>query len=117
MKERYEVVQDSNGKFYFHLRAADGAVLLSSLACDSKITAKNELLHLRNSLREADRVIEHEAGDHTRFVVVKDHDGTVLARSPHVDPATSFPVLLATIREAAGAPMLDLSKRRHATAT
>jgi len=117
MKDRFEVVQDPNGRFSFQLRAADGATLLSSLACDSKIMAQSDLLHTRNSLRDNDRVIEHQADDGTRFVVIKDRNGAVLARSPHVDPTAPFAAMLDRIRSAAqGAPLVDLTKRKHSAA-
>jgi len=114
MKDRFEVVQDPSGKYRFLLRTADGALLLSSLPGDSKIMVQNDLLHTRNSLGEDACVIEHRADDGTRFVVVKDHDGTVLARSPHMDPKAPFTAILDKIRGAArGAPMVDMAKRKH----
>lgn len=113
MAVRFELVVDPSGKFHFQLRAPDGGVLLQGLSCDSRIMAQNEVLHTRNSLQDEARVIGHVADDGTRFVVVKDQDGTVLARSPHVGSQTLLEELLAKIRNAAvSAPLVDLSKRK-----
>lgn len=113
MATRFELVQDPSSKFHFQLRAADGSVLLLGLPCDNKLAAQNELLHTRKSLRQQDRVVEHTADDHTQFVVIKDGDGSVLARSQHVASPAQLKALVETLCGAAtGAPLIDLCKRR-----
>ncbi len=113
MAVRFELVLDPNGKFHFQLRAPEGEVLLQGLSCDSRIMAQNDVLHTRNSLQDEAHVVGHVADDGTRFVVVKDHDGTVLARSPHVSTQPMLEELLTKIRNAAvNAPLVDLSKRK-----
>jgi uncharacterized protein YegP (UPF0339 family) len=117
MSIRFELVQDSSSKFHFQLRAEDGSVMLLGLPCDNKLAAQNELQHTRSSLRDAARVVEHLANDQSRFVVVKDEDGSVLARSQHVPSASHLTTLVEAIRLAAsGAPLVDLCKRRISAA-
>lgn len=117
MSIRFELVQDPNSKFHFQLRAEDGSVMLLGLPCDNKLAAQNELQHTRSSLRLPERVVEHTGHDQTKFIVIKDEDGSVLARSPHVPSASQLTVLVESIRGAAsGAPLVDLCKRRISAA-
>lgn len=117
MSIRFELVQDPGHKFHFQLRAEDGSVMLQGLPCDNKLAAQNELQHTRSSLRQPERVVEHTANDQSRFLVVKDEDGSVLARSQHVPSATLLDKLADAIRTAAaGAPLVDLCKRRISAA-
>ncbi|MEO6593461.1 MAG: hypothetical protein ABIP94_01765 [Planctomycetota bacterium] len=113
MATRFELVLETGGKFHFLLRSPDGEVLLRSLAGDSKIMAQNELLHARNALRDDARLVPHEGEDGSRFLIVKDRDGSVLARSPKVNTAAELHALTEQIRHAGqGAPVIDLTKRR-----
>lgn len=110
MATRYEVLLEHGDTFYFQLRTDDGRVILKSLGSSSKIMTQNEILHLRNSLRDASRLVSHDAeGKH--FLVVKDRNGAVLARSPRVDTSGELRELTQEITDAATAPIVDLSKR------
>ncbi|HEX5051560.1 MAG TPA: hypothetical protein VFZ65_07310 [Planctomycetota bacterium] len=113
MATRFELLLEPSGKFHFLLRSPDGGVLLRSLAGDSKIMSQNELLHARNALRDDSRLVPHEAEDGSHFLVVKDRDGSVLARSPSVGSAAELEAMTDQIRAAGqGAPVIDLTKRR-----
>lgn len=110
MATRYEVLLEQGDTFYFQLRTDDGRVILKSLGSPSKIMTQNEILHLRNSLRDTSRLISHDTdGEH--FLVVKDRDGSVLAKSPRVDSSGALRELTQEITAAAAAPIVDLSKR------
>lgn len=113
MATRFEVTHDA-GQFLFVLRGADSSVLLRGLPGDSKIMVQNEILHLRRALGDPTRVVAH--GDGTNhFVVIKDTDGSVLAKSPHQATREALDDLLATVRKAAvTAPTIDLAKRANA---
>ncbi len=111
MATRYEVVLDHDDTFVFQLRTADGDVVLRGLGSPSKIMVQNEILHLRNALRDDSRIVPHEAdGEH--FVVVKDRDGSVLAKSKRVDSEAALKELVDGLLAAATAPIIDLSKHR-----
>jgi uncharacterized protein YegP (UPF0339 family) len=113
MAARFEIVQAPDGKFLFQLRGTDGSVLLNGLSCDSKIMAQNEVLHVRNSLRDEARVIAHQADDSSSFLVIKDLKGTAIARSPQVSTGKELTAFTALIRTAAqNAPLVDLAKRK-----
>ena len=88
MSTRFEVVLEHDNTYFFQLRMDDGSVILRSLGSDSKIMTQNEVLHLRNSLRDDSRLVPHDGDDGSFFLVVKDRDGTVLARTPRGRVAT-----------------------------
>lgn len=113
MSARFELVQDPSGKFHFQLRGASGEVLLQGLACDGKIAAQTEVQHVRKALQDPMLLVDHAAADGTHFVVIKDRDGSVLARSPHVASEAAILAVCAEITSTAEkAPLIDLSKQR-----
>lgn len=110
MATRYEVQIENGDTFFFHLRSGDGRVILRSLGSPSKIMTQNEILHLRDAVRDPARLVSHD--DHGRyFLVVKDRDGSVLAKSPRVDSGDELQVLTKEVIAAAAAPIVDLCKR------
>ncbi|HEB53695.1 MAG TPA: hypothetical protein ENI87_10625 [bacterium] len=106
---------DDGGSFFFQLRTGDGEVILRGLGTTSKIMTQNEILHARNSLREEERLVPHQADDGKWFAVLKDRDGSVLARSPRVEGREQLEALVERLQRHAGAPMVDLSKHRSAS--
>lgn len=114
MATRFELVQDPLGKFHFQLCDDGGTLLLESLGGDSKIMTQNDLQHARQALTQADHVVGHVAADGTHFAVVKDDDGSVLARTPHVPSATRLDAMVAEVRNSAlVAPLIDRCRRRR----
>ena len=113
MATRFEVTHEA-GQFLFVLRGADNSVLLRGLPGDSKIMVQNEILHLRRALGDPTRVVAHGDGS-AHFGVIKDNDGSVLAKSPHLTTREALDELLATVRRVAvAAPTIDLAKRARA---
>lgn len=116
MATRYEIVHDHDA-FFFQLRMADGDVVLRGLDSPSKIMVQNEILHLRNALRDDSRLVPHDGDDGERFVVVKDRDGSVLARSKRVDGDAALRELVDDLLGAAHAPIIDLARPRRTATT
>jgi hypothetical protein len=111
---RFEIVPDRD-QFVFHLRTTDGQTLLTGLATSSKIMLQNEILHARKALRDPSHVVKHVGTDGAHWIVVKDLDGSVLAKSPHLPSVTALDeVIDRVLAVAATAPIVDLSKRAHA---
>lgn len=111
MANRFELVVDHD-KFNFLLRTGDGLTLLQGLGSSSRIMTQNEIAHVRRALTDALHLVAHRADDGTHFVTVKDTDGTVLARSPHVGSEALLGELTQRILSIAPtAPIVDLSKR------
>jgi hypothetical protein len=111
MAIRFELVTEQD-RVYFQLQKPTGPLLLKSLGSKSKIMTQNEIAHLRATLQEPSHLVPHEAADGTRFLVVKDKDGSVLAKSPHVPDASSMAALRQEILQAANtASIVDLTKR------
>jgi uncharacterized protein YegP (UPF0339 family) len=111
MANRFELVLDHD-KFNFHLRTADGLTLLTGLGSTSRIMTQNEIAHVRSSLRDPSHLVSHVGDDGSFFVTVKDKDGSVLAKSPHVGSKALLEELAHRILTLAPqAPMIDLSKR------
>ena len=115
MATRFELVSEQD-KVCFLLRAADGTVLLQSVGTGGgKITAQNEILHVRRAMKAPEHLIPHEAHDGSHFFVLKEDSGNVLARSPHVASAPQLSALARQILDAAAAaPIVDLTKRPRA---
>jgi hypothetical protein len=112
---RFELILDHD-KVTFHLRTADGQVLLTGLGAKSKIMVQNEILHVRKALRDPSHLVPHEGRDGSHWIVVKDLDGSVLAKTPHVETAAAANDLIARILALApAAPIVDLTKH-HAHA-
>lgn len=116
MATRFEVVHEHD-EFLFQLRTADGEVVLRSLGSPSKIMTQNEILHLRSAIKEDSHFVPHEAKDGTHFLVLKDKDGSVLAKTDHVASAAQLDQIKATIVAAGGAPMIDLTKKHRSHAS
>ncbi|MCA8963282.1 MAG: hypothetical protein H6838_12080 [Planctomycetes bacterium] len=113
MAARFEVVLDDAGRFSFQLCAPEGDVLLTSLPEASKIMVQSGVLNARNSLRDPDRMVAHNAEDGSHFAVLKDRHGEVLARTSRVASAEALEQLLETVRTlGATAPLVDRTKRR-----
>lgn len=114
MVTRLEVVLEHDDTFFFQLRTVDGDVVLRSLGSPSKIMTQNEILHLRSAIRDDSHWIPHEADDGSHFFVLKDKDGSVLAKSSRTKTAEELEQLKQVIVAAGGAPMIDLTKK-HGT--
>jgi hypothetical protein len=111
---RFEIVPDHD-QLTFHLRTTDGQTLLTGLGSNSKIMLQNEILHARKALRDRSHIVKHAGDDGTHWIVVKDLDGSVLAKSPHLPtPEALEEVIARVLAVAATAPIVDLSKRAHA---
>lgn len=114
MATRFELVVEGD-KTFFQLLDKDGHLLLRSLGSSSKIMTQNEIQHLRRTLSDPSHMVPHDSPDGSRFVVVKDHDGTVLARSPHVRDAAALQALTDQVMAIfATAPIIDRTKRPQA---
>lgn len=112
MNARFELVRDDRDRIGFRLLGRDGLVLLKGLPCDSKIAAQTEVLHARNSIR-AERFVPHVGDDGSHFVVLKDKDGSVLARSPHVRDEGELAQIRAAIEQfGQDAPIVDQTRLR-----
>lgn len=113
MATRFELVLDDAGKVHFQLRSPEGEILLRSVGCDGKIKAQTGVLHVRSALRDPDRSGPQSEADGSHFVVVKEGDGSLLARSVRVADAAGATALLERIRSISDtAPIIDLTKRR-----
>lgn len=95
MSTRFNLVADDRGRISFCLVGDDDQVLLQGLPCRGKIDAQTEVMHTREVLR-ADHLVPHEDDGGNHFVVLKDDDGNVLARSPHV-AAAALPTMVQKI--------------------
>ncbi|MFY9343032.1 MAG: hypothetical protein WAT39_11115 [Planctomycetota bacterium] len=111
MANRFELVLERD-KFTFYLRTSDGLTLLTGLGSTSRIMTQNEIAHVRESLRDPTHLVPHRGADGSHFVTVKDKDGSVLAKSPHVGSAALLDELTQRILSLApSAMMVDTTKR------
>ncbi|MBX3462074.1 MAG: hypothetical protein KF830_02810 [Planctomycetes bacterium] len=113
MATRFELVLDDAGRFHFQLRSPDGDLLLRSVGCDGKIKAQTAVLHARSGLRDPERSKAEADAEGGHWVVVREADGALLARSPRLGDAAAARALLDRIRGLSDtAPIIDLTKRR-----
>lgn len=112
MATRFELVPHHD-RMTFNLRTAEGEILLTGLGgSSSKVMVQNEILHVRSALRDRANLVPHHGKDGSHWVVLKDHDGSVLAKSPHVANAHEREALESRLLAVAGkAPIVDLTKR------
>jgi len=98
MSTRFNLLCDEQGRISFCLVDGEGDVLLQGLPCRGKVAAQTEIMRTRKSLRAPDQLIPHEsqAGEH--FVVVKNNDGDVIARSRRVGTPGELAQLVEVIR-------------------
>ena len=113
MATRFEVVLEHDDTFFFQLRTADGNVALRSLASNSKIMTQNEILHLRRALQDASLLVPHVSADGSHFLIIKDRNGSVLARSSPTNSRQALDDLMQTVQEAASSPVIDLTKKHR----
>ena len=112
MSTRFELRSDEHGRVAFCLFDDDGELLLQGLPCKGKIAAQTEVMHARKSVRVPERFVAHADDEGHHFFVLKDDDGSVLARSRQVASPNELPSLIGTISEAgAGAPIIDRTRR------
>lgn len=114
MATRFEIVLTDGGSYLFQLRNQSGEVLLKGAEKASKIMVQNGILHLRGRLRDPSSFEPHTNVDGSSFVVVRDNDGSALARSRRAPSDDDRTALEQTLIAAAGAPMIDLTKHRTA---
>ncbi len=108
MSAKFEIVQDDHGRFCFRLIDADETMLLTGLPNSGKIAVQGDVQRTRQSIRAADRFHPHTAHDGSLFAVLKDKNGSVLARSRVVAQQPELDGLLQRIGAIAGdAPLLD----------
>ena len=116
MATRFELVLEHEDTFIFQLRTNDGDIVLRGLGSNSKIMTQNELLHLRKAVKDNSQLVPHVGSDDSHFLIIKDGDGSVLARSSKMKSKPELDRLTEFIMEAADSPIIDLTKRRlHAS--
>lgn len=95
----FDLTADEQGRFWFTLKGTEGEPLLVGLKSNGRIPAGIDVLHVRKAVRDIHHFIPHLASDGA-FVVLKDTNGEVLAKSPHV-PKQTLKALVAKIQDLA----------------
>ncbi len=108
MSTKFEIVQDDQGRFCFRLLDGQQHVLLTGLPSKGKVAVQLEVQHARQAIRAGDRFVAHTDHGGEHFVVLKDKDGSVLAKSPHFAVRADVDALIAAVAASApGAPLVD----------
>ncbi|MCA8949133.1 MAG: hypothetical protein KDE27_06510 [Planctomycetes bacterium] len=111
MTTRFELVADDRGRISYCLVDNTGNVLLQGLPCRGKIDAQTEVLHTRKAL-DSEHLVPHQDGEGMHFVVLKDDEGNVLGRSPHVASSHELGAMVNEICAAGPrAAMIDQTRR------
>lgn len=110
MAAKFELIADEPGRYTFTLTGEQGQALLFGVSPDGRIAVQNYILHVRKAVKDAHHFVPHDAPDGA-FVVLKDSNGDVLGKSPHVRKDL-LPGLVDAIQAAApGAPIIERRTR------
>lgn len=81
MPAKFQIKKARNGKFFFHLLAPNGEIILASQMYASKVTAKKGIASVQANAADADRYEEktNKAGEH--YFVLKAKNQQVIGTS------------------------------------
>jgi hypothetical protein len=108
----FDLIPDEQGRYAFTLKGTEGEPLLVGLKTDGRIPAGIDVLHVRKAVRDIHHFIPHLASDGA-FVVLKDINGEVLGKSPHV-PKQTLKALVVKIQDLA--PIAGIHEERPSPA-
>ena len=108
MNAVFDLTADEQGRYWFTLKGTEGEPLLVGLKSAGRIPAGIDVLHVRKAVRDIHHFVPHLASDGA-FVVLKDTNGEVLAKSPHV-PKQTLKALVAKIQDLA--PVAGIHEER-----
>jgi uncharacterized protein YegP (UPF0339 family) len=112
MRTKFELISDEQGHCGFVLKADDGSTLLRGVAAAGRSTVQTEIAHVRKAVKDVHLFVPHRADDGA-FVVLKDRDGSVLAKTPHVPPAHLLGMVQKIRYEAPEAPVFERHIRQR----
>ena len=76
---RFQTFQGLDGKYYFHLRAANGEIVLQSQPYTAKASATSGIASVRTNGASASRFELRDAADGQTYFVLKAANGQVIA--------------------------------------
>lgn len=81
MAGKFELVNTSNGKFKFNLKAGNGQVILTSEVYESKASAENGIESVKKNAGDDDRFERKTASNGSPFFNLKAGNGQVIGSS------------------------------------
>lgn len=105
---RFETFRGLDGRYYFHLRAANGQIVLQSQGYTTLSSAKNGITSVTNNGVQAARFQTKEAADGKTYFVLKASNGAVIGVGETYETVASAERGIATVIE----NIASLSERR-----
>lgn len=81
MAGKFELVNTSNGKFKFNLKAGNGQVILTSEVYESKASAENGIESVKKNAGDDDRYERKTASNGSPFFNLKAGNGQIIGSS------------------------------------
>lgn len=107
MSATFELTKNAKGQFHFNLKAANGQVVLSSEAYESKASATNGIDSVRKNCKDDARFERKTANDGREYFVLKATNGQVIGQSQMYANAATRDQGIASVKENGGSAKLD----------
>lgn len=95
----FELTADEQGRYSYTLKGTAGEPLLLGLKSAGRTDVGIDVVHVRRAVRDLHHFVPHLADDGA-FAVLKDTNGDVLGKTPHV-PKTRLRQLVVAIQDLA----------------
>jgi len=107
MAAKYDLKKSADGQFFFHLKAANGEVILSSEQYKSKASAEGGIESVRKNAPDDGRYDRKVATDGKRFFVLKAANGEPIGKSETYSSADAMETGIASVKKNAPDAKVD----------
>jgi uncharacterized protein YegP (UPF0339 family) len=90
MAGKFEIKQSTNGKHYFHLKAGNGQIILSSELYETKSATENGIESVKTNAPNNDRYERLTSTNGSPYFVLKASNGQVIGKSEMYNSASAM---------------------------
>lgn len=98
MAGKFEILQSKNGQFYFHLKAGNGEIILSSEQYETKAAAQSGIDSVRKNAAHDERFDRLRSKKEEPYFVLKAGNGEVVGRSEMYSSAAAMENGIASVK-------------------
>lgn len=110
MASKFEIFNGRNGKFYFHLKAGNGEIILSSQGYSLKAGCQKGVASVRSNAPDDKRYVRRDAVDGRPYFVLVAANGEIIGSSEMYSSAQARDHGIEAVqREAPNAPIEEIS--------
>ncbi|HEY2787251.1 MAG TPA: YegP family protein [Fimbriiglobus sp.] len=111
MAAKFEILKSSDGQFYFHLKAANGEIVLSSELYKAKASASGGIESVKKNASDDARYERKTSTGDKPYFVLKAANGETVGKSQMYSSAAAMEKGVESVKaSAAGAAISDLSE-------